>query len=284
MAYFKDFPQFIYDFNYGDTVRTTAVVDITANIRFKKEVIQNVTLWDQYNIVDGETPEIISERFYGTPNYHWIIMIANEKYDYLNDFPLPETTLQKHIETHYNPTLYSDEWSWTTVNGRLYFNVKITSTSVPFKYDYITSAPVSLRITDDDYSFDETISYDPNNYDPASGDIYLNEETQIFSFAVETPNLDWLLRHGLEGSTAEAGVGRVPLRIETQGREHNPIYFENMMGVKVSPGTEGAIAVTGDVVARQINDEKRRIKIIHPNLLETILSNFDMYMTNTGGR
>ena len=105
--YFKEFPQFLYDFNYGDRVKTSIVKDITRNVRVRKEILENVTLFDEYDIVDGETPEIISEKFYGTPEYHWVIMLANGKYDYRADFPLPEAVLQKHIATVYNPALIS---------------------------------------------------------------------------------------------------------------------------------------------------------------------------------
>ena len=90
--FFKDFPSFLYDFNYGnDVVKTDVVKDITRNIRVKREILSNISLFDHYDIIDGETPEIISEKFYGTPEYHWVVMLANEKYDWLSDFPLMES-------------------------------------------------------------------------------------------------------------------------------------------------------------------------------------------------
>ena len=99
--YFKEFPQFLYDFKYANTTKTTVVTDITRNVRFRKEVLENITLFDEYDIVDGETPEIIAEKIYGNPEYHWIIMLVNQKHDYISDFPLPEQALEKHIvDTH----------------------------------------------------------------------------------------------------------------------------------------------------------------------------------------
>lgn len=96
--YFKDFPKFIYDFNYGTTSKTSVVTDITRNVRFRKELFSSVTYFDEYDIVDGETPEIIAEKIYGNAEYHWILMLANDKYDYLTDFPLPEQQLVRHIQ------------------------------------------------------------------------------------------------------------------------------------------------------------------------------------------
>jgi len=102
--YFKDFPKFLYDFNYGTTSKTSVVTDITRNIRFRKEVLSSITYYDEYDIVDGETPEIIAEMIYGNAEYHWIIMLANDRYDYLTDFPLPEQQLARHIEDVYGAT------------------------------------------------------------------------------------------------------------------------------------------------------------------------------------
>ena len=103
--YFKDFPTFIYDFNYdANTNKTSVVTDITRNVRFRKELFSSVTYFDEYDIVDGETPEIIAEKIYGNPEYHWIIMLANDKYDYISDFPLAEPQLARHIQEVYGAT------------------------------------------------------------------------------------------------------------------------------------------------------------------------------------
>jgi hypothetical protein len=105
--YFKEFPQFLYDFKYGSTTKTSVVTDITRNVRFRKEVLENVTLFDEYDIVDGETPEIVAEKIYGDPEYHWIIMLANQKHDYISDFPLSEQALEKHIVSVYGAQRYA---------------------------------------------------------------------------------------------------------------------------------------------------------------------------------
>ena len=101
--YFKDFPKFIYDFNYGENSKTSVVTDITRNVRFRKQLFSEITYYDEYDIVDGETPEIIAEKIYGNAEYHWIIMLANDKYDYISDFPLAEQQLTRHIEEVYGP-------------------------------------------------------------------------------------------------------------------------------------------------------------------------------------
>ena len=128
--YFKGFPQFLYDFNYGDRVKTSIVKDITRNIRFRKEILQNVTLFDEYDIIDGETPEIIAERVYGNSEYHWIIMLANERFDYRNDFPLAYVELSRYVTDKYGVGNEDDVHHYIDSNGFIVNSDEPGATSV----------------------------------------------------------------------------------------------------------------------------------------------------------
>lgn len=264
--YFKDFPQFLYDFNYGNgVIKTDVVKDITRNIRVKKEILSNITIFDEYDIIDGETPEIISEKFYGTPNYHWVIMLANERYDWTTDFPLREDILQKHIASVFNvPDEYPPgRWGveYTTApnpRGGHYqlwvIEGEIDETLSPM---YMT-ADVYITLTGQ--TTDRKFSYrfkfqDPtqSGFDPATGKFYQY-----------LPENEVLL-----------GEPSSDIIVTTENREHNPVYFVNADGYKVNAGSPGAIPVTGDQEYRKRNDEKRRIKIVSPTLLETVIKNYE---------
>lgn len=104
--YFKNFPNIVYDFDIGGTDTALLLRDITRNIRFRRDVLANITIYDEYDIIDNETPEHIAEKIYGNPNYHWVIMLVNERYDYIKDFPLSYNDLEKHIEKTYGSTKY----------------------------------------------------------------------------------------------------------------------------------------------------------------------------------
>lgn len=99
--YFEGFPKFVYDFDIAGERKALIITDITRNVRFRKELLSNIELYDEYDIIDGETPEIISEKIYGSAQYHWIIMLINEKYDYINDYPMTYPVLQKFVEDKY---------------------------------------------------------------------------------------------------------------------------------------------------------------------------------------
>ena len=102
--YFRKFNTFLYDFQHSsnNTDRILTVIrDITKNIRFRTQTFANVSLYDEYDIRDGDTPEIIAEKIYGSPEYHWVVMISNERYDWINDFPLQQRELYKFVTQKY---------------------------------------------------------------------------------------------------------------------------------------------------------------------------------------
>lgn len=105
--YFKEFPEFLYDFKYGKETKTSIVKDITRNIRFRKEVLENITLYDYVDVVDGDTPEIVAEKIYGNPEYHWIIMLANQRYDYISDWIMDEPTFDRYMNDKYGDQRYA---------------------------------------------------------------------------------------------------------------------------------------------------------------------------------
>lgn len=115
--YFSKLPEIIYNFPVADKNTYFILRDITANIRFITNVLSNVTVYDLYNIMEGDTPEIISEKFYDTPNYHWAIMLANLRFDYLNDFPLPYDRLEQYAKDKYGETAMYHIHHYEDVNG-----------------------------------------------------------------------------------------------------------------------------------------------------------------------
>ena len=63
--YFNEFPNIYYSFKINGKDKFVLIKDITQNVRIRKEILANITLYDEYDIRDGETPEIIAEKIYG---------------------------------------------------------------------------------------------------------------------------------------------------------------------------------------------------------------------------
>jgi hypothetical protein len=115
--YFDNFPTFLYPYTVNNKLEYKLVKDISQNVRVRKEILSNVTLYDEYDIRDGETPEIISEKIYGSPLYHWVVMLCNDRYNYVDDFPLPIPELEKHIANKYGSSHIYDSSQGTSVSN-----------------------------------------------------------------------------------------------------------------------------------------------------------------------
>lgn len=100
--YFNKFPTIFYDFNIKGKSVLKPVKDITNNVRLRTAILENILLFDEYDIQEGETPEIIAAKFYGNPEYHWVIMLCNQRYNYTTDFPKTQRSLEEYINAKYD--------------------------------------------------------------------------------------------------------------------------------------------------------------------------------------
>lgn len=138
--YFNNFKTLLYPFpTIGEdkSDKSILIKDITTNIRFKKTFIENLPLTETYKIMDGDTPEIISEKLYGIPDYHWIIMLLNQRYDYVNDFPLSIRELDIMINNKYgnsaNSIRHFEDNKGNITNGFCYIKTsKIVKGTISF--------------------------------------------------------------------------------------------------------------------------------------------------------
>lgn len=88
-------------FQIGNELSMRVVTDITLNVRPIRDILENIVYYEDYDIHDGDTPEVISERLYGDPTLHWVIMLVNEKYHYVVDFPIPESKFDEYVTNLY---------------------------------------------------------------------------------------------------------------------------------------------------------------------------------------
>lgn len=150
MSYFKYFQTEVVDFSqFGEEPMPYLISDIITNVRVKSDIFNNIVYYQEYDIRDGETPEMISEKFYGSPYYHWIIMLTNERYDYIQDFPMTQVSLEAYIDAKYGAEKDSIK-HYVTVDGNVvmsdYVNPLGVADATPMtNYDYELSVNESKR-------------------------------------------------------------------------------------------------------------------------------------------
>jgi len=98
--YFKDFPYTYYTLDDRQTIDVVTNI-LTRNV-ITDEVKTNYVLYDEYDIKDGETPEILADKFYNNPQYHWVILLLNEILDPRYDWVLSTNNLIKYCQSKYD--------------------------------------------------------------------------------------------------------------------------------------------------------------------------------------
>ena len=145
--YFKEIPNMYYQFDIGNGDELKIVKDITHNVRVRKEILENVTLFDEYDLKDGETPEILAAKIYGDSEYHWVIMLCNQKYDHINDFPMQSQVFIDYLKDKYGGEVTGIH-HYTDVKGNIigYDKDLVPAEALPVtNYDYEVAQNESKR-------------------------------------------------------------------------------------------------------------------------------------------
>ena len=132
MEYFEHLPKILYHFNVGGKPTLITIKDIALNVRFKRNVLDNISLYDTYDVRDNESPEIISHKYYGKAGYHWIIMLFNDVYNLSTDWVKSEVDVFKLTTMKYGA---GNEYDHHMIFGNLHYvdrNDNIVMGDVPF--------------------------------------------------------------------------------------------------------------------------------------------------------
>jgi len=97
--FFESFPTVNYDLKKNNKLEILTNV----TVRFKiQEVLTNRTVvaYD-YNVKDGERPDIIAHKYYGDASLDWIILLVNNIIDPFYDWPLDSRSLDRYLRSKY---------------------------------------------------------------------------------------------------------------------------------------------------------------------------------------
>jgi hypothetical protein len=123
--YFKYFPKTYY-FSHLDPSSLDVVTNILTRFKFEEGFKNNSVFYYEYDIQDGDTPEIIAAKIYDSPEKHWAVLMINDIVDPLWDWPLDQRTIIKFIDEKYsaNATGTQTGTQWAKINTKQYLIVE----------------------------------------------------------------------------------------------------------------------------------------------------------------
>ena len=99
MAYFQQFPKLQYDLKGDGNVNV--VPDIFRRIKLKNKVRDNLVLLDKYDLTDGEKPEDVAFKIYGSVDYYWVVLLINNIVDRYYDWPMGFQEFEEYVKDKY---------------------------------------------------------------------------------------------------------------------------------------------------------------------------------------
>lgn len=76
MAFFKNFP--VVSYKFGNNEAPVLFDDITIYVDLIDQIRNEAAYYQKFSILDNERPDTISQKLYGTPDYHWTFFLMNE--------------------------------------------------------------------------------------------------------------------------------------------------------------------------------------------------------------
>ena len=98
--YFESFPLIPYD-SVGDG-NYKLVTNLLKRVALRSKVKTNASLFDTYDVKEGQTPEEIANKLYGDPNLHWIVMYVNNITDRSHQWPMTTPQFLSFINEKYS--------------------------------------------------------------------------------------------------------------------------------------------------------------------------------------
>ena len=150
--YFSFFPQGTYDIK-GNGI-DTLVTDLMVRVKIRAKIMNEASLYDLYDIPEGETPEMTALKHFGSTHYHWIILLTNDITDRYYGWPLTTFEFENYINDKYTNPNGVHHYEITQSSGKIkgegpsdYEHKLIVNSTVP-NAEAITNREYEQRIQD----------------------------------------------------------------------------------------------------------------------------------------
>jgi hypothetical protein len=239
MSYFTNFP--IVYYTLDDRKSVNLIQDILRRIVIDQKVLENTLIFDEYDMVEGETLEMVADKFYKDPNMYWVIALTNDILDPRFDTILGYNEFEKFIKSKYPSNVFLT----ANVANSFYLNEVITGQTSGATAKVYSNITLSSNL----------------QYINLNGAFEAGEDIQGYL------------------SKANATItSNNPHVVDSRFNTH---HYENGNGIIVTYATyaSSTVATKKEVTNYDyevnLQSEKRRLKILKPEYASIIVTEFD---------
>jgi len=256
---FKNFPELQYTLNTGKIV---TIKDFFRKARVESAALDSLIEYQYYEILDGERPDVVASKLYGDGNLHWTFFLVNDfdnYYDWYMDFQTFSTYLDaKFPGQSLNAALTSD-----IIQPPTYDTSVITETN-PTGWLY-----------DNKFMIGETVTSTLGN----TGTITRIEPTYKRIVVEGTDTFVTPEHPATETVTGNKSGKSFSINSVTEHRD-SAHHYKDADGNRRNNGGDGWTAVSHFTEEYNDNEKKRKIKIIDPRKMISVLREFERIMSD----
>ena len=135
--YFTNFPVVPYDsVGNGDY---KLVTNLLKRVAARSEVKTNTSIYDTYDVKEGETPEILAYKLYGDSELHWVILLLNNITDRYHQWPMNNNQFLAYLKDKYDDVDATHHYEISQVSGDTSIKIDIGTDNT----DYPTASIVT---------------------------------------------------------------------------------------------------------------------------------------------
>ena len=126
--YFRKLEKGFYDLK-GDG-NPKIVTDLMVRVKVREKIINEMSLYDKYDVPSGERPEDTAFKHFGSAEYHWVILMTNNITDAYYDWPMSEQNFEAFLKDKYTNPDAIHHYETTQSSGK-------TKANGPEDYSYL---------------------------------------------------------------------------------------------------------------------------------------------------
>jgi hypothetical protein len=141
MLYFNTLPKILTNDNKNNAIVLT---NILARAELVQNLMTNPLMFYEYNIQDGDTPDIVASKYYGDSYRYWLVLFSNQILDPQWDWPLSSQQFTLYLNNKYSAA--------ANANTVLSYT---SSTVYEYRKIITTTDETTLKTTSKTYVIDE---------------------------------------------------------------------------------------------------------------------------------
>lgn len=253
---FNNFPELQYTLSNGKVV---TIKDFFRKATVEQDAVHSVVDYTYYELLDGERPDVVAAKLYGDSDLHWTLFLVNDWSNYY-EWHKDQETLSNYLAEKYAGVFLVAANTTDIVDATTY-----NKNNTPWTITATSKFHYGEQVTNGTYT-GNVIKVEPQHkrIGVEGGEWLINQTVTTNRIADSHLYYD-----GVQKSFTITGV---------QNAIDGTAYYKDGDGIKKNYTDTGFTPVTYETVEFEENEKKRKIKIIKPEYIKGVVSEFENVM------